>query len=116
VIDTDRFKGVAEINDMKELLQRDLYRYVDLANKMGFYAESHLTLETDVTEGLESLCQAERSKWSRKMFFTGQLVFERETAWNRMLHNQTAFALQRQLLFKGLEVVILPIRVRLRKS
>lgn len=114
VIDTDRFKGVAEINDMKELLQRDLYRYVDLANRMGFYAESHLTLETDVTEGLETLCQAERSKWHRKMFFTGQLVFERETAWNRMLHNQTAFALQRQLLFKGLEVVILPIRVRLK--
>ncbi len=116
VIDTDRFKGVAEINDMKELLQRDLYRYVDLANKMGFYAESHLTLETDVTEGLEFLCQAERSKWPRKMFFTGQLVFERETIWNRMLHNQTAFALQRQLLFKGLEVVILPIRVRLKAA
>ena len=114
VIDTDRFKGVAEINDMKDFLQRDLYRYVDLANKMGFYAESHLTLETDVTEGLETLCQAERAKWPRKMFFTGQLVFERETAWNRLLHNQTAFALQRQLLFKGLEVVILPIRVRLK--
>jgi amino acid transporter len=114
VIDTDRFKSVEEINAMKELLQRDLYRYVDLANKMGFYAESHLTLETDATEGLEALCQAERSKWPRKMFFTGQLVFERETGWNRMLHNQTAFSLQRQLLFKGLEVVILPIRVRLR--
>jgi hypothetical protein len=83
---------------------------------MGFYAESHFTLETDVTEGLEMLCQAERSKWQRKMFFTGQLVFERETAWNRMLHNQTAFSVQRELLFKGLEVVILPIRVRLKSS
>jgi hypothetical protein len=113
VIDSDRFKGVAEIQNVRETLQRDLDRYVELANKTGFYAESHLKLETDVTDGLESLCQQERPKWPRKMFFTGQLVFEKESTWNKILHNQTAFSLQRRLLFKGLEVVILPIRVRL---
>lgn len=113
VIDTDRFKGLGEIENLKSSIRKDLDKYVELSNKMGFYAESYMTLETDVTEGLEALCQEVSPKWPRKMFFTGQLVFEQETLWNRLLHNQTAFALQRKLIFKGLEVVILPIRVRL---
>jgi K+ transporter len=113
VIDSDRFKGVAEIENLKTSLKSDIDKYIDLANRMGFYAEGHMTLETDVTEGLESLCQDVAKKWPRKMLFSGQLVFEKETWVNRLLHNQTAFSLQRNLLFMGLEVVILPIRVRL---
>jgi amino acid transporter len=113
VIDSDRFKGVSEISNLDSSIHEDLKKYVNLANKMGFYAESHMILETDVTEGLETLCQQVGKNWPRKMFFTGQLVFEKETLWNRLLHNQTAFSVQRKLLFKGLEVVILPIRVRL---
>ncbi len=112
VIDTDRFKGIAEMDNMKSSIRKDLDKYVDLANRMGFYAESDMTFETDVTEGLEALCAQVAPKWQRKMFFTGQLVFEKETLWNRMLHNQTAFSLQRKLIFQGMEVVILPIRVR----
>jgi hypothetical protein len=53
--------------------------------------------------------------WPKKVYFTGQLAFEGETFWTRLLHNQTSFALQRRLLFSGLEVVILPIRVRLQQ-
>ncbi|MCG3204187.1 MAG: hypothetical protein KCHDKBKB_00894 [Elusimicrobia bacterium] len=116
VIDTDRFKGVSELDNLKESLTKDLEKYVVLSQRMGFFAESCMTLETDVTEGLETLCQEVGPRYSRKMFFTGQLVFEHETLWNRLLHNQTAFSLQRKLLFKGLEVVILPIRVRLQTS
>ena len=113
VIDTDRFKGVEELNQLQESLRKELSRYVELANKMGFYAESDMTLETDVTEGLEKLCRHVRPKWSKKMFFMGQLVFEQETLWNRLLHNQTSFSLHRRLLFNGLQVVVLPVRVRL---
>ena len=45
------------------------------------------------------------------IFFTGQLVFERETFWTRWLHNYTAFALQRRLFLRGLPCAIVPIRV-----
>lgn len=113
-IDTDRFKGITEIGNLKQSIKGELQKYVELANKMGFYAESAMDLETDVVEALEKLCEETQRKWSRTMFFTGQLVFEEEHIWHRFLHNQTAFALQRKLIFKGMEVVILPIRVRLR--
>jgi hypothetical protein len=116
VIDADRFKGRAEIDNLTASIQADLDKYVRLANSMGLYAESHMLLETDVIEGLETVCKQVAEQWNKKVFFTGQLAFEGETFWTRFLHNQTSFALQRRLLFAGLEVVILPIRVRLQKS
>ncbi len=113
VLDSDRFKSVEDIEGYKKSILDDLARYVELANRLGFYAESHMMMETDVTEGLETVCEEIAKSWPKVTFFTGQLVFEKETMWNRLLHNQTAFALQRKLLFRGLEVVILPVRVRL---
>jgi hypothetical protein len=113
VIDSDRFKGVAEIEALKGTIDRDLGKYVTLANKMGFYAESYSGLDTDVIGELQHLCNQVGKLWDRKVYFTGQLAFEGETFWTRLLHNQTSFALQRKLLFDGHEVVILPIRVRL---
>jgi K+ transporter len=113
VLDSDRFKSVEEIDSFKTSIKTDLDKYVELANRLGFYAESHMLMETDVTEGLEMICDEVSRVWPKVTFFTGQLVFERETMWTRLLHNQTAFSLQRKLLFRGLEVVILPLRVRL---
>ncbi len=116
VIDSDRLRSKTEIENFKSSIQKDLDKYVKLAHKMGLYAESGMLMETDVIEGLETLCQNVSQKWPKKVFFTGQLAFEGENFVTRLLHNQTAFALQRKLLFNGMEVVILPIRVRLKQT
>jgi hypothetical protein len=39
-------------------------------------------------------------------------VFQRETWYHRLLHNQTAYAIQRRLQWSGQAMVILPVRVR----
>jgi amino acid transporter len=113
LIDSDRFKGPAELHALKRNCEQDLSRYVGLANSLGFYAESRASLGTDIIVTLEALCRSVSKEWEKKVYFMGQLAFEGETFWTRMLHNQTAFALQRKLLFSGLETVILPIRLRL---
>ena len=113
LIDSDRFKGAAEIDALKKNIEDDLKKYVDLANRTGFYAEARFGLGTDVIEELDVLCNQVSHEWEKKVYFTGQLAFEGETWWTRLLHNQTSFALQRRLLFDGHEVVILPIRLRL---
>ncbi|HNG44343.1 MAG TPA: amino acid permease [Elusimicrobiota bacterium] len=116
VIDSDRFKGTAEIDNLRRSIQTDLDKYVHLANKMGLYAESRMMLETDVIDGLLQLCENATQEWPKKVFFMGQLAFEGETFWTRFLHNRTSFVLQRRLLFNGLQAVILPIRVRLKRA
>jgi len=113
IIDSGRFKGIREIEALRQNVNQDLAKYVNLAKRMGFYAESFSTLDTDVIVGLEKLCDEVGKSWTKKVYFMGQLAFEGETFWTRLLHNQTSFLIQKKLLFKGYEAVILPIRLRL---
>ena len=112
-IDSGRFKGVAEIDGLKRHVQADMERYVHLVNRLGFYAEFKTSLGTEIIEELNDLCHEVAPFWEKKVFFMGQLAFQGETFWTRLLHNQTAFALHRRLLFAGFEAVVLPIRLRL---
>ena len=62
-----------------------------------------------------------REEFPRSIFYLGQLVFENDRVYYRILHNETAFAIQRRLQFAGLQAIVLPIRVlepkkRLRKA
>jgi len=116
IIDSGRFKGRAELDALMRSVEQDLAKYVKLANKLGLYADCKAGLGTDVIQELDLLCQQAALEWDKKVYFMGQLAFEGETFWTRLLHNQTSFALQRKLLFNGLEAVILPIRLSLDKK
>jgi len=45
--------------------------------------------------------------------FTGKLVFRNENPFQRILHNESAYAIQRRLQWAGVPSVILPIRVNM---
>ena len=62
------------------------------------------------------LCEDVRKEFPRSIFYLGQLVFEKDRFYYRLLHNETAFAIQRRLQFAGLQAVVLPIRVLEPKS
>jgi hypothetical protein len=57
------------------------------------------------------LCEKIREEFPRAIFYLGQLVFENDRFYYRLLHNETAFAIQRRLQFAGLQAIVLPIRV-----
>ena len=111
LIDSGRFKGRAEIDELMKNVDQNLDKYVALANRMGFYAEARSTVGTDIVKELLFLCHKVAPDWRKRVYFMGQLAFEGETTWTRLLHNQTSFELQRKLLFHGFEAVILPIRM-----
>ena len=45
------------------------------------------------------------------VFFGGKLVFVDENWWTRMLHNNTVNIMQRQLHLRGMQMVILPMKI-----
>ncbi len=111
LVDSGQFKGTESVTALEEKVRGDLERYVELAQKMGYYAEYRYTLGTDLIEELEHICFDLVKEFRRSMVFAGQLVFQRETLFTRSLHHETAFAIQRRLQFAGVQVIILPIRV-----
>ena len=111
LIDSGRFKGLSEIENLRQLKEEDLKSFVEFANCLGWYAEYRYSLGTDLIEELEKLCKSVAKDFPRPVFFAGKLVFERENFLTRLLHNHTPFTLEQRLQFEGLEMMILPIRV-----
>ena len=111
LVDSGQFKGTESVAALEQKVQRDLDQYVELAQRMGYYAEYRFTLGTDLIEELEQICHDLQKEFRRSIVFAGQLVFQRETLFTRTLHHETAFSIQRRLQFAGIQVIILPIRV-----
>jgi hypothetical protein len=111
LVDSAQFKGAQEMGALEAKVQADLARYVDLARRMGFHASSRYALGIDVAETLEDLCAALAAEVTQPVVFAGRLVFEQEKPLTRSLHDETAYSLQRRLLFRGIQVIILPVRV-----
>jgi amino acid transporter len=111
LVDSGQFKGVQDVKGLEDKTRADLERYVQLAHRMGFYAEYRYTIGTDLIGELEGMCLDLVKEFRRPVVFAGQLVFERENLFTRTLHHETAFSIQRRLQFGGVQVIILPIRV-----
>ncbi len=66
---------------------------------------------TEAVETAEAVCNAIAREFPRAVFFAGRLVFQRERFFQRLLHNETAYQLQRRLQFAGMNAMVLPVRV-----
>ena len=112
-IDSGAFKGIAEIEALKESIAVQLAKYVKLARSYGYAADYRMDLGTDVVETATGLCQSIVQEFPKTTVFTGKLVFRQEHPLQRILHNETASAIQRRLQWEGITTVILPIRVNM---
>jgi amino acid transporter len=110
VIDSARFKGVDEVEHLKQATEAFLRKYVAFANAHGFAAEYRYTLGTDTIDLLVDLCKQVAKEYPRSVVFAGKLIFAEETLLTRLLHNQASLALQRRLQFAGQQMIVLPIR------
>jgi K+ transporter len=110
-VDSGLFKSHEEVTALEQRLADDLEEYSRFASNLGFHSEVRLGLGTDVVLELRRLCLETAHDYPSSVFFAGKLVFERDTFFNRFLHNQTAVEIQQWLQFHGLSMVILPVRV-----
>jgi len=111
VIDSATFKGLDEVEALKRHTEQDLKKYVDFARRLGFRADHRFSIGTEAVEKVLELSEEIRREYPRSIFFLGALIFERDSLYHRILHNETALAIQRRLQFAGLEAVVLPVRV-----
>jgi hypothetical protein len=111
VIDSASFVNVEAVEEVREHTAADLKRYVDLARGLGLVADSRMAVGTEAVAVAADLCQEISRELPRCIFFAGKLIFQREQWYQRILHNETAYQLQRRLQFGGLNAMVLPVRV-----
>lgn len=111
VIDSGVFKGADTVDDLRRQTQENLDKYMQFAHRQGLPAEGRMAIGTDAVDELEKLCAQAAQEFRRVTFFAGQVVFKRERWYLRMLHNGTAYVLQRRLQQIDKALIILPARL-----
>jgi amino acid transporter len=113
VVDSDSFKGPGELEALEKRTHENLETYRRFAAVLGFKSASAYVVGTEVAVEAERLANGLRDKYQKPMFVAGQIIFEEDTAWNRALHNETAFLIQRRLQHIGLPMIVLPVQLDL---
>ena len=111
-VDSGIFKGEAMIDELKSKTEGDLKEYVALIEGQGIPATYRMAIGTDVVAELEHLCLAAAKDFPLVTFFAGQLVFQQERWYHPILHNETAFVLQKRLQLSEQTLVIIPARIK----
>ena len=111
VMDSGAYKGSDAVEDLKERSNETLSKYVRLATAMGLPADSRSSIGIDAVAEAEKLCMDVAHDYPRSVFFAGKLIFEHEHWYHRLLHNNTAIALQKRLHWSGKSMMVMPARI-----
>jgi uncharacterized membrane protein SirB2 len=114
LVDSDTFKGVKEIEALENRTRESLASYERFAHTLGLRAASRNAMGTEVAVEAENMSKALLEIYPKALVVAGQIIFEEDTTWNRLLHNETAFAIQRRLQHAGVPMVVLPVQIDLR--
>jgi hypothetical protein len=100
-----------EMDEFKDTVIKDGLKYVEYANKLGYYSRYFWTIGTDPVFEIEGMLPRLLHNIKKPTFFGGQLVFAKRYSFEGLLHNHTIFMVQRKLVKRGIPVIILPINV-----
>ena len=112
IVDADRFKGTAGIDDLRTHVEEGLDRYVQFLKAEGMFAQGFSAIGTDVSDEICGLAQSLYEKHPTAVFFGGQIVFVEDSFLTRLLFNHTTFAVQRRLHQQGIPFLVMPVRVQ----
>jgi len=113
VVDSDSFKGASEVLALERRTEAHLAAYRRFAATLGLPSFTRYAVGTEVPFEAEAIALSMRDRFPKMLVVAGQLIFDEDTLWNRLLHNETAFLIQRRLQRAGVPMVVLPVQVNL---
>jgi amino acid transporter len=110
-IDTEEFTDQTMWHKLRRDTKLMLKNYVDFCTGRGLPSTYYHDYGTDVIEGASNLCERIQQDFPRAVFFATKLIFENETLMHQMLHNQTAYMLQKKLHGRSQNLIIMPMKI-----
>jgi amino acid transporter len=108
-VDTQSFGGEERLHQLTEEVDVSLHYYVAYCHSHDIAAGSYQCFGTDVVRELTELVEKIVEAFPNAIVFASKLIFEDDRLLPRLLHNQTALTMQRQLHLRGLQMVVLPM-------
>ena len=110
-VDAQSFGGREDLEAMKVEANASLSYFVNFCNSKGWAAKSYLAFGTDPIDEFTQLAERVQAEFPNANFFTSKLIFDHDNWLTRLLHNQAAMALQRRFHLRGLQMIILPMKL-----
>ena len=110
-IDTEEFSDEESWHSLRRDTKTMLKQYVDFCTARGLPATYYHDYGTDVIETVSRLTERISADFPHTVFFAAKLIFEKENFFTQMLHNQTAYMVQKRLHNKGQNLIIMPMKI-----
>lgn len=110
-IDTEEFVDESKWNNLRRDTRGMLKRYVDYANTNGYASTYYHAYGTDVIDKLTELTERIAQEFPNTVFFATKLISDNENFLTQLLHNQTAYILQRRLHNTGKTLIVMPFKL-----
>ncbi len=111
VVDVGSYGSESALKELQEKMELRLQYFIDFSHQHGFAAESFATYNSDPIDALVKLADEVSQKFSNCVFFAASLISKQDNWFHRRLHGDVPVILQRQLNLKGLQMVILPVKL-----
>ncbi len=111
VVDVGSYGSDLALTKMQEKIERKLQYFIDFSHQHGMAAIGMSDYGNDPVVKLVDLAEQIESKYHNCVFFAASLISKVDNWFTRRLHSDTAVTLQRYLHLKGLQMVILPVRL-----
>lgn len=111
-VDSKSYGGIGALEKMQQEVADSLAYFVNFCHNNGLAATAYSAFGTDTIAELSGLAERVGGEYQDCVFFASNLIFVHDNWLTRMLHNQTAFAMQRRLHLRGMQMVILPMKIQ----
>lgn len=111
-VDTESYGSDQALRTLQYETRSTLDALVNYSNHHGKAACWYDGYASDRRAELERLTLELHATYPNSVFFSSRVVLETDHWWNRWLHSQTPLAMQQVLNEHGIELVILPVRLR----
>jgi len=108
-VDTHSFGGEERLRHLTDEVDESLNYFVTYCHAHGLASRAYRCFGTDVVRELTGLTESIVEAYPNAIVFASKLIFEDDRLLPRLLHNQTALTMQRQLHLRGIQMVVLPM-------
>lgn len=111
VVDVGSYGSEIALSKMKHKIEQQLDYFVKFSHEHSFAALGLAEYGNDPVKILVDLAEKVSHEYLNCVFFASSLVSKQDNWFNRRLHSDTAMTLQRYLHLRGLQMVILPVKL-----
>jgi len=110
-VDSNTLREEKRWRDMRRKTKSVLSKYKNYCNANGRFAKAYIGYDTDIVEKLSQLTDRVAKDYENVIFFGTKFIFDNENIFTQILFNHVPYIMQRRLHVKGMNMVILPMKI-----